>query len=89
MNPHDDLCVCFHVSCQKVRKFVRLTRPEVPSRISECYGAGTGCGWCIPFLEEIWSAEKEGRDPNLRMTKEEYLTRRKAYHAAGSPRKQR
>jgi bacterioferritin-associated ferredoxin len=25
----------------------------VPSQLSECYGAGTGCGWCRPFLKRL------------------------------------
>ncbi len=34
--------------------WVRLNRPKVPSQLSECGGAGTGCGWCIPFLKQIF-----------------------------------
>ena len=32
---------------------VRRTKPKVASQLSECGGAGTGCGWCIPFLKQI------------------------------------
>jgi len=60
MEDHDEVCLCFHVSLQKVKKFIRLTHPKVASRISECYGAGTGCGWCIPFLEKTFSRSKRG-----------------------------
>lgn len=80
MQDHDEICVCFHVSIQKVRKFIRLKKPKLPTQISECYGAGTGCGWCIPFLEKIFEAEQSGNHENLRMSKEEYLKRRMAYH---------
>jgi bacterioferritin-associated ferredoxin len=89
MQEHDDVCVCFHVSLNKIRKFVRLSHPKLPTQISECYGAGTGCGWCIPFLEKIFEAETKGEKPDLRMTREEYRRRRKAYHEEGSPRKRR
>ena len=87
MQEHDEVCVCFHVSVHKIRKFVRLKKPKVPTQISECYGAGTGCGWCIPFLERIYEAEMAGREIDLKMTREEYLSRRLAYHSEGSPRK--
>ncbi|KXK37630.1 MAG: (2Fe-2S)-binding protein [Candidatus Omnitrophica bacterium] len=80
MQEHDEICVCFHVSIQKIQKFVRLNKPKIPTQISECYGAGTGCGWCIPFLEKIFEAEKNGEPLNLKMSREEYLQRRLAYH---------
>ncbi len=52
---HDDenLCLCFHVSKRKVIQYIRVHRPTVASQLSECYGAGTGCGWCRPFLERL------------------------------------
>ncbi len=87
MQEHDEVCVCFHVSVQKVRKFVRLNHPKIPSQIAECYGAGTGCGWCIPYLEKIHEAEMAGRKVDLEMPQEEYLSRRLAYHSECSPRK--
>lgn len=80
MQEHDEVCVCFHVSVQKVQKFVRLNHPKLPTQISECYGAGTGCGWCIPYLEKIFEAEMQDKEPDLKMTSEEYLSRRSAYH---------
>ena len=45
------VCYCFHVTRRKLVNFVRQRKPKVPSQLSECGGAGTGCGWCIPFLE--------------------------------------
>lgn len=79
MDPHDDVCLCFHVSLHKIAKHVRLNQPKVASQISECYGAGTGCGWCIPFLEKIFEDVKSGETPDLRMSKEDYVSRRKKY----------
>jgi NAD(P)H-nitrite reductase large subunit len=49
----DKLCYCFHISKRKIVNFVRRERPRRASQISECFGAGTGCGWCIPFLRRI------------------------------------
>lgn len=53
MRPEDELCLCFHVTRRKVEQFLRTQRPAVASQLSECYGAGTGCGWCRPFLERL------------------------------------
>jgi hypothetical protein len=25
--------------------------------LAECYGAGTGCGWCRPFLKRLFDAQ--------------------------------
>src|SRR5262249_51137364 len=47
------ICYCFHVTRRKLANFVRIERPKVASLLSQCGGAGTGCGWCIPFLQQI------------------------------------
>ena len=57
MKLDDEVCLCFHVTKRKVHQNIRVTRPEVASQLSECFGAGTGCGWCRPFLERIFSGE--------------------------------
>ena len=53
MNDDDELCLCFHVTRRKVIQFIRAEKPSVASQLSECYGAGTGCGWCRPYLEKL------------------------------------
>ncbi len=53
MDDDDELCLCFHVTRRKVIQFIRVNKPTVPSQLSECYGAGTGCGWCRPFLKRL------------------------------------
>ena len=55
------VCYCFHVSRRKLLNFVRC-KPKVPSQLSECGGAGTGCGWCIPFLKQIHPHASGGSD---------------------------
>ncbi|HEX4146904.1 MAG TPA: (2Fe-2S)-binding protein [Pirellulales bacterium] len=50
MELDDELCLCFHVTKRKVINYLRIAKPKRPSQLSECYGAGTGCGWCRPFL---------------------------------------
>jgi NAD(P)H-nitrite reductase large subunit len=60
MNLDDKVCYCFHVSRRKLINFARLHKPRVASQLSECGGAGTGCGWCIPFLKQIHEAANSG-----------------------------
>ena len=59
MKDDDNVCLCFHVSRRKIIQFIRAEKPKVTSQLSECYGAGTGCGWCRPFLERLM----KGADP--------------------------
>ena len=53
MDDDDELCLCFHVTRRKVVQFIRASKPTVASQLSQCYGAGTGCGWCRPFLKRL------------------------------------
>ena len=53
MDDDDELCLCFHVTKRKVTQYIRNQRPRVASQLSQCYGAGTGCGWCRPFLRRL------------------------------------
>ncbi len=57
MNLDDKVCYCFHVSRRKLVNWTRRNAPKVPSQLSMCGGAGTGCGWCIPFLKQIFRQE--------------------------------
>ena len=60
-NEDREICLCFSVYENKIRKFCRLNNPKFASLISECFGAGTGCGTCIPELERIFKEENEKR----------------------------
>ncbi|TWU26936.1 BFD-like [2Fe-2S] binding domain protein [Novipirellula galeiformis] len=53
MQDDDELCLCFHVTRRKVVQFIRVQKPKRASQLSECFGAGTGCGWCRPFLRKL------------------------------------
>lgn len=75
-----EVCVCFHVPRRKIEAFCRRERPKVISLVSQCLSAGTGCGWCIPFLRAIHREVLEGGPPFEMPTREEYLDRRKRYH---------
>jgi NAD(P)H-nitrite reductase large subunit len=58
MKLDDELCLCFHVTKRKVINFLRVERPQRASQMSECHGAGTGCGWCRPFLKKLFEAQQ-------------------------------
>ncbi|MGL6074439.1 MAG: (2Fe-2S)-binding protein [Fimbriiglobus sp.] len=76
MNLDDKICLCFHVTRRKLVNFVRIHQPKVPSQLSECNSAGTGCGWCIPFLKQI---HKQGAGEIETLTAEEYAALRAKY----------
>ena len=74
------LCYCFHISKRKIVNFVKQTRPKRASQISDCFGAGTGCGWCIPFLKRIHQQVVAGDIVEADdMTAEEYEAMRASY----------
>ena len=78
------VCYCFHVTRRKLVNFIRRHRPKVASQLSECGGAGTGCGWCIPFLRQLHHQAAHGGETELeRLTPAEYESRRAAYVRAG------
>ena len=56
MQPDDEVCLCFHVTRRKLENWIRLERPVRAAQLSECFGAGTGCGWCRPFLKRLFQA---------------------------------
>jgi NAD(P)H-nitrite reductase large subunit len=83
LGPDDAICLCYRVSLRKLVNFARRERPERASQMCGCLDAGTGCGWCIPFLEAIQ------RDPDrfaVDLTPDEYAARRADYRSAGGPR---
>lgn len=84
MELDDELCLCFHVTKRKVLNFLRVEKPQRASQMSECFGAGTGCGWCRPFLEKLWenAVEQGALEPDL-PTAAEYARERSKYVRAG------
>lgn len=74
-----EVCLCFHVPLRKIIRHMQLNPTRVASQLSECYGAGTGCGWCIPHLEHLHEQFHRGESPRLSMTPEDYARRRKAW----------
>jgi NAD(P)H-nitrite reductase large subunit len=84
MQPDDEICYCFHVSKRKILNFIRIHKPRRVSQVSECAGAGTGCGWCRPFLEKYFreSAQAAVTEPD-EMTPEVYARMRAKYVRSG------
>src|SRR5579884_4071591 len=73
------VCYCFHVTKRKLLNFLRIEKPRVASQLSACGGAGTGCGWCIPFLKQLFAQETGGPASELaQLTPAEYERRRDA-----------
>ena len=82
MEMDDELCLCFHVTKRKVINFIRVERPSRPGQLSECFGAGTGCGWCRPFLKRLWERET-GKSLEELPSAAEYALGRGAYVREG------
>jgi NAD(P)H-nitrite reductase large subunit len=85
MDLDSKVCYCFHVTKRKLLNFLRREKPRVASQLSHCGGAGTGCGWCVPFLKQLFQQAAEGGTTELeRLTPEEYERLRAAYIRAGN-----
>lgn len=84
MQPDDELCLCFHVTKRKVVNFLRIEKPRRVGQLSECFGAGTGCGWCRPFLQRLFDqAVAAGETSDELPTPEEYAAMRASYISEG------
>lgn len=86
MGPDDEICYCYHVTLRKLMHFARRERPVHPSLMSQCLGAGTGCGWCIPTLCEIARAAAAGEEFTSDLTPDEYAGARARYRSEKHPR---
>lgn len=85
MELDDKVCLCFHVTRRKVENFIRIERPRRVAQLSDCYGAGTGCGWCRPFLQRLFeesqsTSSKKGELPSAR----DYARQRTEYVRDGN-----
>jgi NAD(P)H-nitrite reductase large subunit len=84
MELDDELCLCFHVTKRKVVNYIRIENPRALSQLSDCYGAGTGCGWCRSFLQRLYEdhvngAVAEQPEPDS----DQYAAERSKYVRAG------
>jgi len=63
---------------------LRIEKPRRVAQLSECYGAGTGCGWCRPFLERMFHAAQAGNASDASLpAAEDYAHQRSDYVRAG------
>lgn len=86
MQPDDELCLCFHVTRRKVENYIRIEKPRRVGQLSDCYGAGTGCGWCRPFLRRLFEAAQAEAGNNASdslPSTSDYESARQKYIAAG------
>jgi NAD(P)H-nitrite reductase large subunit len=84
MELDDELCLCFHVSKRKVINFIRVERPKRPGQLSECFGAGTGCGWCRTYLRRLFDEERGKRAALApEPSRDEYAAGRTRYVRSG------
>ncbi|WP_417393065.1 (2Fe-2S)-binding protein [Gimesia sp.] len=92
MKLDDKVCYCFHISKRKIINHLRIHRPRRASQLSECGGAGTGCGWCVPYLKRYFAEyEKTGNAETGELpstasdaiTAEEYARQRDQYIESG------
>ncbi|TWT62351.1 (2Fe-2S)-binding protein [Rubinisphaera italica] len=84
MELDDKVCYCFHVSKRKILNYIRLHKPRRASQISQCGGAGTGCGWCVAYLERYFSdSQAKSPHPEPEMTPAQYAKMRAEYIDAG------
>ena len=83
-NLDQKVCYCFHITRRKLVNFLRIERPRVASQLSQCGGAGTGCGWCIPFLKQLHQQAVTGGESDLdQLSAEEYARQRATYIRSG------
>lgn len=84
MDLDDEICLCFHVTKRKVVNFLRVERPRRAGQLSECFGAGTGCGWCRGYLERLFAAAVAGGVTEVaEPTPADYARQRAGYIRAG------
>ncbi len=87
MELDDELCLCFHVTKRKVINYIRVEKPQRPGQLSDCFGAGTGCGWCRPFLRKLFDEQRSqtlaATPTPEEPTREEYARQRAGYVRSG------
>lgn len=83
MDPDEELCLCFHVTRRKVENYIRLEQPRRVGQLADCYGAGTGCGWCRPFLQRLFDAAQSTAAEDILPPASDYAQGRSQYVRAG------
>lgn len=84
MDLDDEVCLCFHVTKRKLQSFLRVEKPRRAGQMSECFGAGTGCGWCRTYLTRMFEqAAAQGQLAKDEPTADDYAAQRAQYIREG------
>lgn len=89
MDPDDLVCLCFHVSRRKLQNYIRIEKPRRAAQLSECFGAGTGCGWCRPYLRRMFQEQageaglEDHSQGSMDLSAEDYAQQRAKYIREG------
>ncbi len=84
MELDDTLCYCFHVTKRKVVNYIRVERPRRASQLADCNSAGTGCGWCVPYLKRCFEqGTAQAAAGATELTAAEYARQRSDYIRSG------
>jgi len=84
MELDDELCLCFHVTKRKVINYLKIEQPRRPAQLADCHGAGTGCGWCRPYLKQLFDAAQDtAQSPPDLPTPADFAHQRSQYVRAG------
>jgi bacterioferritin-associated ferredoxin len=59
VDPDQEICLCFHVTRRKIENFLRIEKPRKAGQLAECFGAGTGCGWCRRYLVALFESQRD------------------------------
>ncbi len=81
MELDDEVCLCFHVTKRKLQNYIRIEKPRRAAQLSDCFGAGTGCGWCRTYLQKMFSQltnVEEDRE-NEELSADQYAKNRSSY----------
>lgn len=65
MQLDDEVCLCFHVTKRKVVNYIRIEKPRRAAQLSDCFGAGTGCGWCRSYLKRMFENAVAGGETQI------------------------
>jgi NAD(P)H-nitrite reductase large subunit len=86
----DEVCLCFHVTKRKLVNYLRIEQPKRVAQLSDCFGAGTGCGWCRTYLQRLFDrhaaqsgSETTAATSDADPTKDEYAHARAEYVRRG------
>ena len=79
----DELCLCFHVTKRKVVNYLRVEKPKRPGQLADCFGAGTGCGWCRKYLRKLFDEYQGESGSEPEPSAAEYARGRSAYVKSG------